>query len=326
MSLTDHVAIALDFSEPSELAAKAGLELAALTAAQRLTVIHATRDVVLPSGDAPELRTRLQELRGRIVDAADQQLEALCQRVSGPACERVIVSGRPSVVIPKTLKSLGATLLILGTHARKGLRRVFAGSIAEDLLRGLDIPALVILAGDDGVPPDAELRGLRDIVVGVDLTDQAERVVEAVASLFAGLAQGRGLRLHLVHATESAEALEVIIRDQSDTLKTEARQVVKELHDSDTSKAEALLDRLAPSMAQAGFEVVRHVVSGDFVEEASRLVRELPAQLIVVGSHGRHGAPLLELGSTASRTIRSSDVSVLVVPSHEPEFAPDEHE
>lgn len=319
MGLTDHVAIALDFSPPSQVAAEAGFELAALTGAQRLTVLHATRDVVLPAGEAAELRTRLEDLRDRIVKAADEQLEALCQRLSGPSCERLIVSGRPSAVIPKALRAHGVTLLVLGTHARKGLRRVFAGSIAEDLLRGLEIPALVTLAGGDGVSPAAELEALRHVVVGVDVTDQAERLVEAVVSLFARVAATRPLTVHLVHATGGAEELEAIIRDQTDTLKTEARQVVKELHDSEAERAEALMDRLEPILSGAGFGVVRHTVAGDFVDEAMRLVEALPAQVVVVGSHGRHGAPLLELGSTAARTIRASDVSVLVVPSHEPE-------
>lgn len=319
MGLTDHVAIALDFSEPSELAARAGFELATLTGARRLTVLHATRDVVLPAGEAAELRTRLEELRARIVQAADEQLEALCRKVAGPSCERVIVTGRPSAVIPRTLSALGVTLLVLGTHARKGLRRVFAGSIAEDLLRGLDIPALVTLAGADGVDPHAELAALSDIVVGVDVTDQADRLVEAVVSLFAEVAKTRPLTVHLVHATGSAEELEALIRDQSETQKTEARQVVKELYDSQSDRAHALMERLEPGLRAAGFQVARHLVSDDFVEEAMRMVRALPAQLVVVGSHGRHGAPLLELGSTAARTIRASDVSVLVVPSHEPD-------
>lgn len=319
MAVTDHVAIALDFSKPSEQAARAAFELAALTGAKKLTVLHATRDVVLPAGDTPELRQQLEALRFKLTAAAEQQLEALCQRVSSRSCERVVVRGRPSEAIPQALQSMGATLLVLGTHARKGLRRVFVGSIAEDLLRGLEIPALVTLVGADEVPPDEELRSLRHVVVGIDLTDEAEAIADAVVSLFGGAASERPLSIHLVHSLDTREELEALMREEREAHQSENRLVAEHIQKVEKERATALFERLEPKIQRAGFEVTRHMGEGDFVETAAELIESLPAQLVVVGTHGRHRAPILELGSTASRMIRASAVSVLIVPSHAPE-------
>ena len=323
MTLTDHVAIALDFSEPSEQAARAAFELASLTGANKLTVLHATRDVVLPSGDTPELRQRLEDLRKRLTTAAEQQLSELCQRVSSQPCDRMVVRGRPSEAIPRALESMGATLLVLGTHARRGLRRMFMGSIAEDLLRGLSIPALVTMVGEDEVPPDEELRALRHIVVGIDLTDEAEDIVAAVVSLLGRAAQSRPLTVHLVHSLETREELEALIREERDALQSESRLVARDVQNVERRRADELFESLAPRLQAAGFELVRHVGEGDFVETAASLIESLPAQLVVVGTHGRHNAPLLDLGSTATRMVRASAVSVLVVPSRAPEARSD---
>lgn len=319
MSLTDHVAIALDFSEPSEVAARAGFELGRIVGAKRLTVLHATRDVVLPAGDTPELRARLEALRSRLNEAARAELDQLCERVSAAPCERAVVNGRPSEVIPRALREMGASLLVLGTHARKGLRRVFVGSIAEDLLRNLEIPALVTLIGDDRVAPDRELRALRHIVVGLDLTNEALQVVDSAASLFAKPASERPLTVHLVHTLERPREIEGLMRGERETPRVDAISIAEDLQKAERARAEGMFDQFEPLLRARGFEVERHIVEGEFEEFASSLVHDLPAQLLVVGTHGRDQAPLLELGSTTVRMIRASNVSVLVVPSRGPD-------
>jgi nucleotide-binding universal stress UspA family protein len=49
--------------------------------------------------------------------------------------------------------------------------------------------------------------------------------------------------------------------------------------------------------------------------------REWPADLIVLGTHGRSGLPRLVLGSVAERVLRQAPCPVLTVPAHAPEPA-----
>lgn len=56
----------------------------------------------------------------------------------------------------------------------------------------------------------------------------------------------------------------------------------------------------------------KHIVIGDTAQELRKLATENEADLIIVGSHGRHGLALL-LGSTASGVIHAAECDVLAI-------------
>ena len=61
--------------------------------------------------------------------------------------------------------------------------------------------------------------------------------------------------------------------------------------------------------------------SGATVEELIAIRDEIGADLIVMGTHGRHGVSRMLLGSMAEEVIRMSGVPVLTIPSQELEDA-----
>ena len=70
----------------------------------------------------------------------------------------------------------------------------------------------------------------------------------------------------------------------------------------------------ASSVTKVGVAVEESThVEGAILEAA----RALPADLIVMGSHGRSGVPRLFLGSVAERVLRSAPCPVMVVPPHD---------
>jgi nucleotide-binding universal stress UspA family protein len=79
------------------------------------------------------------------------------------------------------------------------------------------------------------------------------------------------------------------------------------------SEAETALAVAKEHAARAGRAVRSHVVRGEVVESILELARDLKAQLIVVGTHGRKGIQRAILGSTCEGLIRSSDVPVLAI-------------
>lgn len=50
---------------------------------------------------------------------------------------------------------LGADLVVLGTHGRRGLRRAVLGSVAERFLRASTVPVLLVRGADDKAPASA---------------------------------------------------------------------------------------------------------------------------------------------------------------------------
>ena len=63
-------------------------------------------------------------------------------------------------------------------------------------------------------------------------------------------------------------------------------------------------------------------VEGNVAPEIVRLARELPADLIVMGTHGRTGFDRLMLGSVTERILRKAPCPVLTVPRRAPDAVP----
>jgi nucleotide-binding universal stress UspA family protein len=47
------------------------------------------------------------------------------------------------------VEKLKADLVVMGTHGRKGLSRVFLGSVAEKIVRGCPVPVLTVRGGGE---------------------------------------------------------------------------------------------------------------------------------------------------------------------------------
>jgi nucleotide-binding universal stress UspA family protein len=82
--------------------------------------------------------------------------------------------------------------------------------------------------------------------------------------------------------------------------------------------------RLAALPAPGGNVALdRRVVEGDAAEVTLRLAKELHADLIVMGTHGRTGLGRLLMGSVAERVLREANCPVLTVKATVPVPAPE---
>jgi universal stress protein A len=125
----------LDFAEGSLKALGLATRLAAQNKAE-LYLLHVCPVVVIPLGGTvsePVLaeqaaRQRLEQIANR--DLPNIQYELLV--TTGDAAERVI----------NAQSALDADLIVMGTHGRGGLRRLFLGSVAERVVREAPCPVL----------------------------------------------------------------------------------------------------------------------------------------------------------------------------------------
>lgn len=311
MSILDHIALALDFSEPSEVAARATFKLAALAGTERITIVHACQHVVLPRGASERLLEKLEKTQRKVVDAATAQIRELCARLGAPPVEIEVVAGRPTDVIPATAQRIGADVLVVGTHARRGIKRMFMGSVAETLVRGLELPCLVMHVGGDGVAPDEELAHFDNALVAVDLTEAAEGLVETAVDFVRRLRGDRRADLTLVHVLDEHS----VAPDQKLLGAGSGALVLDEFRVHTSEVAARLLAQLRDRHASEQLGVDVRIAEGRAADVVVELAAESKAELVVIGTHGRGLAPLHELGTTTERVMRSSPVVVLVVPS-----------
>ncbi len=137
------------------------------------------------------------------------------------------------------------------------------------------------------------------IVVATDFHEAATRALDMAVAI----AQGCGAELILVHAYDVpplvyADPLVAGSAGQiADDLEMHAKRQLRAL-------AEGLASRVGPVSTVAA--------QGAPAECILKTVRKTGADLVVVGTHGRHGLPRAVLGSTAERLVRTSPVPVLV--------------
>lgn len=133
------------------------------------------------------------------------------------------------------------------------------------------------------------------ILVAVDLSAESEQVIKKAAAM----AQLTGAKLHLVHVVEPVNfAYGGDVPIDFSTIQDEIQK-----------QAEAQLAELAARLGGSG---EKHLVAGRAEVEIHALADKLQADLIVVGSHGRHGFALL-LGSTANSVLHGAKCDVLAV-------------
>ncbi|WHI53038.1 universal stress protein [Microbulbifer sp. MLAF003] len=139
----------------------------------------------------------------------------------------------------------------------------------------------------------------QQILVGLDLSEESSQVLDKAAAL----AGAFGAELSLVHAIEPLTFayggdIPMDLSEVQDQLQSQAKEQLQ--------KAAQPLN--IPSERQ-------HVILGQPSTEIHRLAKDLEADLIIIGSHGRHGLALL-LGSTANGVLHGAKCDVLAVRVH----------
>lgn len=136
------------------------------------------------------------------------------------------------------------------------------------------------------------------ILVAIDLTEECLAVLERAADL----ARTHGARLSLVH----------IVEPMAMAFGGDVPMDLSMLQQQQFDQARERLDTFTGRYAEILPADQRHLAYGQPRQEIHRLAIELDCDLIVVGSHGRHGLALL-LGSTANDLLHGAPCDVLAV-------------
>jgi len=134
-------------------------------------------------------------------------------------------------------------------------------------------------------------------------TDFSEGAAAAQAEAIR-LAKGLGGQLVLLHVLTDAP---VLIEDFTDV------NTVERIHASLRERMETLLAEAAEKARAEGIDVEVMIEAGVPSEEIARVSKELGADMVVVGTHGRGGLSRFFLGSVADRVIRTTACPVLTV-------------
>lgn len=140
------------------------------------------------------------------------------------------------------------------------------------------------------------MSGYRNILLGLDLSGESQQVVARAVAL----RDAFGSTLSVIHVIEPLSFA------YGGDIPMDFSGIQEEIHKQARAHMSALCDPLniAPDH--------RHLVVGRPETEIHHVAEEIGADLIIVGSHGRHGLSLL-MGSTANGVLHGARRDVLAV-------------
>lgn len=232
------------------------------------------------SATARELERRVAERTGR----------------TNNGMKATVLRGDPASSIVAYAKEAQADLIVVGTHGRTGVERLVLGSVAESVIRTAPCPVLVARSA---APHEG------GILAGCDLATRMDPVI-ALAGAFSRALDAPLTVLH---------ALEPNMSDAALVASTFFSGVVPAQPDADTVAAlrAAARGALQAELAAANIEGEVEVAMGHAATLLLSRAAELPASVIVVGSHHRGRVARLLLGSVANEVVRKAEAHVLVV-------------
>lgn len=137
---------ATDFSPASRAALAKAVELARAARAE-LTIVHVFASPVLDYGpEGYALADTYERMVASVRAGAQQQLDRLRRRLtrSGVRVRTLLFEGVAHDRIVRAAKSRRADVLVIGTHGRTGLARLFLGSVAARIIATASCPVLTV--------------------------------------------------------------------------------------------------------------------------------------------------------------------------------------
>lgn len=143
------ILVAVDGSTASAKGLREALRLAKADGAQ-LFILHvvdeypafAALDGMMAGAPGADLVPALKEGGRRVLARA--QAMAAKRKVRAKGILREMMSGPAAYPIVREAKKVRADLIVLGTHGRRGVRRLVLGSDAEQVVRTAPVPVLLI--------------------------------------------------------------------------------------------------------------------------------------------------------------------------------------
>jgi nucleotide-binding universal stress UspA family protein len=143
------------------------------------------------------------------------------------------------------------------------------------------------------------------ILVPTDGSDTAENAVEHALDI----AEKYGAEVHALYVVDVDSMSLSLGAEQVDRLQQGQFDEMEEVK----SKAEEATRYVADAARVHGLEAVEHIAGGQPHRVVAEYADDHDIDLVVMGSHGRSGVKRALLGSVTERTLRSTDVPVLVV-------------
>lgn len=231
----------------------------------------------------------------------ERDLKEQCRVILGKATVRTRVAeawGPAGPQLVELAKAEGTDLIVVGPSQRRGLEKLWLGSVSRDILHHAPMSVACITMATEETRPGKAVPQVRRVLVATDFSKLGNRAIP-----YAYAALRRGGEVCLVHVVPPRSHLGA----KSEHL--ENRRATRD------ERLSASLRNLIPSQAEAlglrsNVEIVEHPSPAIAIAQAAE---RFGANLICLSSRGRSGLAKAILGSVARAVMARSKRPVLVI-------------
>ncbi len=199
-------------------------------------------------------------------------------------------------------------LVVMTTHGRGPLGRLWLGSVADQLIRLLPVPVLLIRPGES--PPDFSREpACSQMLLPLDGTPFSEQILGP--ALDVGMVLGSSFTL--VRVVKPALIADYVPADGTYAALSHSQlERLSELQRGIEKEARSYLEGVANRLVDKGVKAQTRVRVDE--QAAAAILREVESDsdLIALTTHARRGLSRLLLGSVADKLVRGSTAPVLL--------------
>ena len=176
------ILVPVDGSEFAEAALEPALALAERHGAELhlASVVSSAPPVPMAYADEEIVSHFMEDQKARVREYVEKLSERAGSLFPGVTVTTHVGVGRVSRTVQSIAREIGADLLVLTTHGRGAFQRAWLGSIADQLLRRIENPILLLPRPKEGQGP-VDLNAIRHALVPLDGSEAAEGVLDALS-------------------------------------------------------------------------------------------------------------------------------------------------
>jgi nucleotide-binding universal stress UspA family protein len=296
------IVVPLDGSDNAEQALPYARALARRTGATIALVSAIDIPAEFGSWSVTVAATAAREMDQWMTDS-EAYLRRAATTLSGIPTTISVRVGRAAHEILAVVGEAANPLVVMTSHGRTGVKRLFLGSVANRVVRDARCPVLVIRMRSDA-PPVAE-PAFDTVLVPLDGSPFGEAALDQAVAVL-----GQVATLHLLRVVEFPV---IPLGGPVEPGLPLNYGLVAEYTDATRDEATQYLQALQTKLAERGQTVTVEVRDGRVVDEILAAAGEQRADIIAMATRGRGGVGRLVFGSVAEGVLHESPLPLLLV-------------
>jgi nucleotide-binding universal stress UspA family protein len=242
---------------------------------------------------------------GAAVEWSEQYLQDVVTRIgdkAGGAVTHAVLNGHTVETLQKECDAKKVDLVVMASHGRGALSRMWLGSVADGFVRHTSLPVLLVRPEEDAEPATTFEHSFETLLVPLDGSELSEDA--------------------LAHATEFGELFDSAYHltrivsypvDIASPYLPHTAQLNQQIMEDAKKAAGEYLEERAEAMRRRGLRVTTSVAAD--AQAGTGILAEaeaVGADMVCMSTHGRTGFSRAILGSAADKVLRGLHVPLLL--------------